>query len=139
MMHLLEDLLIPVLAIVMAFGLPAFIVHVYFKYERNRDRLFHESLQALINSGQQIAPDMLRGIPGYREVSARNDLRRGVLTLGLGLGIACLGYVGIGRHGDFIVGLGLCFALFGLAMSGFGIYQKALSKLLSSKTAKFNQ
>lgn len=123
-MHLLEDLLIPVLAIVMAFGLPAFIVHVYYRYEHNRDRLFHESLQVLINSGQQIAPDILRGIPGYKEVSARNDLRQGILTLGLGLGIACLGYFGIGRHGDFVVGLGLCFALFGLAKSSFGYYQK---------------
>lgn len=136
MMHLLEDLLIPVLAIVMAFGLPAFIVHIYFKYERNRDRLFHESLQMLINSSQQISPEILRGIPGYREVSARNDLRRGVLTLGLGLGIACLGYIGIGRQGDFVVGLGLCFALFGLAMSCFGLYQKSAQQNAQQKDSQ---
>ena len=135
-MHLLEDLLIPVLAIVMAFGLPALIVHIYYKYERNRDRLFHESLQVLINSGQQIAPELLRGIPGYKEVSARNDLRRGILTLGFGLGVACLGYVGFGRHGDFIVGLGLCFALFGLAIGGFGFYQKSAQQNAQPKDSQ---
>ena len=50
-MNFIEENLIPVLALTIAFGLPAVIVSIYYKYESNRDRLFHESLQLLITSG----------------------------------------------------------------------------------------
>ena len=76
-MNFIEENLIPVLALTIAFGLPAVIVSIYYKYESNRDRLFHESLQLLITSGQGVTPENLRGIPGFKEIAPRNDVRRG--------------------------------------------------------------
>lgn len=61
-MNFVEENLIPVLAPFIAFGLPAVIVSIYYKYESNRDRLFHESKQLLITSGQGITPENLRHI-----------------------------------------------------------------------------
>ena len=127
-MNFIEENLIPVLALTIAFGLPAVIVSIYYKYESNRDRLRHESLQLLITSGQGVTPENLRGIPGFKEIAPRNDARRGVLTIGLGLGITCLGVVGLGDFENPVTGLGLCIAVFGLAMTGFGVYQKSAAK-----------
>ena len=122
----MEDILIPIFGIVGVFGMPVFIVWIVHYFDtKNKDK-FHSTLQKLIESGQEVSPELLQSIPGYKaekENGERTDIRSGTITTGVGIGIALLGQ---SKQLDetALFGIGLLVLSIGLAILAYGIYNK---------------
>ena len=122
----MEDILIPIFGIVGVFGMPVFIVWIVHYFDtKNKDK-FHSTLQKLIESGQEVSPELLQSIPGYKaekENGERTDIRSGTITAGVGIGIALLGQ---SKQLDetALFGIGLLVLSIGLAFLAYGIYNK---------------
>ena len=122
----MEDILIPIFGIVGVFGMPVFIVWIVHYFDtKNKDK-FHSTLQKLIESGQEVSPELLQSIPGYKaekENGERTDIRSGTITAGVGIGIALLGQ---SKQLDetMLFGIGLLVLSIGLAFLAYGIYNK---------------
>ena len=122
----MEDILIPIFGIVGVFGMPVFIVWIVHYFDtKNKDK-FHSTLQKLIESGQEVSPELLQSIPGYKaekENGERTDIRSGTITAGVGIGIALLGQ---SKQLDetMLFGIGLLVLSIGLAILAYGIYNK---------------
>jgi len=90
----MSELIIPVLAIVMVFGMPALTVillAVYiFRHKERQMRLYNERLQRFLEAGQPIPESLLKA-----EVTTATPVQHlniGLILLGLGIGLAiCLG------------------------------------------------
>jgi len=67
----------------------------------------------MIDNGQELNEDILSGIPGYKKVMPRDDIRSGINTIGTGIGLSLLGLVGLG---SIMLGIGLLVACIGGAM-----------------------
>ena len=97
----MEDILIPIFGIVGVFGMPVLVSCGLLHYFESRsEKKFHQTLQELIKSGQELSPDILQSIPGYKkekENGKRNDIRTGTITSGVGIGIALFGQFGVSR------------------------------------------
>jgi len=119
MEYAMVALLIPMLGILM----PVFIVWIVYHYENQTKEKFHDSLQKLIETGQELSPEMLASIPGYKGKRAedKDDARSGCIALGAGVGIALLGKFGLGV--DVVVGSGLLISCIGLGLLSYGIYK----------------
>ncbi len=117
------ELLIPIFGIVGVFGMPLGIVIAGLYFDtKNKDK-FHSTLQKLIESGQEVSPELLQSIPGYKkENGERNDIRTGTITTGVGIGIAIFGQFGVAETA--LVGIGLLVSSIGLAFLAYGIYNK---------------
>ena len=120
----MEGLLIPLFGIVGVFGMPVFIIWIIFYFAGKREKQFHQSLQELIKSGQELSPELLQSLPGYKHEHQRkrNDIRTGTITAGAGIGLTLFGLVGVGE-GD-LIGVGLFVFSIGLGFLAFGIYNK---------------
>ena len=119
----MEDILIPIFAIVGIFGMPVFIVWIVYYFSSRSEKQFHQTLQELIKSGQELSPDILAGIPGYKKGNGeRNDIRTGTITAGVGIGIALFG--GIGVEEEALIGIGLLVFSIGLGILGYGVYNR---------------
>jgi len=122
----MEDILIPIFGIVGVFGMPVFIVWIVHYFEsKNKDK-FHSTLQKLIESGQEVSPELLQSIPGYKaekENGERTDIRSGTITAGVGIGIALLGQ-SKQLNETALFGIGLLVLSIGLAILAYGIYNK---------------
>ena len=103
----MEDILIPIFGIVGVFGAPVFIVWIVHYFESRSEKKFHQTLQELIKSGQELSPDILQSIPGYKKEKngKRNDIRSGTITAGVGIGIVLFGQFGVAETP--LVGIGL--------------------------------
>ena len=111
------------LAVIGIFGMPVFIVFIYFHFANKSKEQFHTTLQKLIESGQELSPELLQSIPGYKkENGERNDIRTGTITTGVGIGIAIFGQFGVAETA--LVGIGLLVSSIGLAFLAYGIYNK---------------
>ena len=126
----MEDILIPIFGIVGVFGMPVFIVWIVHYFEsKNKDK-FHSTLQKLIESGQEVTPELLQSIPGYKkenENGKRNDIRTGTITSGVGIGIVLFGQAKqfqVGVSEAPLVGIGLLVLSIGLGILAYGIYNK---------------
>jgi hypothetical protein len=100
-----EDIVIPVaffacVAIVGALALIGYLRHTVQR---------HQTLRAMVEKGMQIPPELLG--QGQRPPSPRRDLRRGILLICFGLGIALFLIVADGEEG---AGLGLIPILVGI-------------------------
>ena len=125
------ELLIPIFGIVGVFGMPLGIVvaGLYFD-KRNKDK-FHTTLQKLIESGQEVTPELLQSIPGYKtekENGKRNDIRTGTITTAVGIGIVLFSLFGH-LSGTFDISdsplvLGGLVLSIGLGFLAYGIYNK---------------
>lgn len=117
------ELLIPIFGIVGVFGMPLGITIAFYYFDsKNKDK-FHSTLQKLIESRQELSPELLQSIPGYKkENDESNDIRTGVITAAVGIGITLFGQFGVSR--TEVVGIGLMLLVIGLAMLGYGIYNK---------------
>ncbi len=117
------ELLIPIFGIVGVFGMPLGIVIAGLYFDtKNKDK-FHSTLQKLIESGQEVSPELLQSIPGYKkENGERNDIRTGTITAAVGIGIALFGQFGVSETP--LVGIGLLVFSIGLAFLAYGIYNK---------------
>jgi hypothetical protein len=114
-------ILIPIVAIVMPLGI---VIAIFYFDTKNKDK-FHSTLQKLIESGQEVTPELLQSIPGYKtesENGKRNDIRTGTITSGVGIGIALFGQFGVSETP--LVGIGLLVFSIGLAFLAYGIYNK---------------
>ena len=118
------EILIPIFGIVGVFGMPVFIVLIVFYFEKRNKEQFHTTLQKLIESGQELSPDLLRSIPGYKveKNGDRNDIRSGTITAAVGIGIALFGHIGIEE--EALVGIGLLVFSIGLGILVYGIYNR---------------
>jgi hypothetical protein len=116
------DLWIPIIAVIGAFGVPVLIIWTIYHFSGRKHKMFHETLQELIKTGQEISPEMLANMPGYggKQVQ-RNDIRRGTIILSVGIGIALFGAVGVAE--DAILGIGLLVAAIGLGLLLYGYYE----------------
>ena len=116
------ELLIPIFGIVMPLGI---VIAIFYFDTKNKDK-FHSTLQKLIESGQEVSPELLQSIPGYKaekENGERTDIRSGTITAGVGIGIALLGQ---SKQLDetALFGIGLLVLSIGLAILAYGIYNK---------------
>ena len=123
MEFVIEELLVPLFAIVGVFGMPVFIVWIVQHYKGQRDQAFHDTLQELVKSGQELSPDFIAGIPGYRGSGSgkgNKEIRTGLITFGTGVGIALFGYV----VDEDLTGIGLLVLFIGLGILAYGLYAK---------------
>lgn len=59
------DDLVPIMGIIGVFGMPAVIVLIVSYFENKKKEKFHETVQAVMKSGQEVTPELLQSIPGY--------------------------------------------------------------------------
>lgn len=113
------EMLIPIVGILM----PVFIVWIVFHYENQNKEKFHNSLQKLIETGQELSPELLASVPGYKGKQAgdKDDIRSGCIATGSGVGIALLGQFGLGEA--VVFGAGLLTICVGLGLLSYGIYK----------------
>jgi|TARA_Y100000780_G_scaffold216564_1_gene219960 hypothetical protein len=118
------EILIPIFGIVGVFGMPVFIVLIVFYFEKRNKEQFHTTLQKLIESGQELSPDLLQSIPGYKvdKNGDKNDIRSGTITAAVGIGIALFGHIGVEE--EALVGIGLLVFSIGLGILVYGIYNR---------------
>jgi len=105
--------------------MPVFIILIVFYFDKRNKEQFHSTLQKLIESGQELSPELLASIPGYKKEKGngeRNDIRTGTITTGVGIGIAIFGQFGVAETA--LVGIGLLVSSIGLAFLAYGIYNK---------------
>ena len=119
----LIDNLVPIFGIVGVFGMPVFIVLIYYYFANKSKEQFHATLQKFIESGQELSPELLQSIPGYKKENGKmNDIRTGTITTGVGIGIALFGQFGVAE--TELVGIGLLVFSIGLGFLAYGIYNK---------------
>ena len=114
-----EDVIIPIAGI----GMPVLIVWIIFYYDSRVKEQFHATLQKLIESGQELSPELLESVPGYKAGKKdKDDIRSGLITSGVGIGIALFGHFGVGEQPLF--GIGLLVLSIGVGILTYGIYSK---------------
>ena len=119
------EILIPLFGIVGTFGVPVCVVFIVYYFSGRSEKQFHKTLQELIKSGQELSPELLQSIPGYKKEKngERNDIRSGIITAGVGIGIALLGQ-SKQLHETALFGIGLLVLSIGLGILAYGIYNK---------------
>lgn len=125
-----EDVVIPVVALLVIFGGPVVLV-IVLAVLRNRTAARRETVRAetisrYLDAGREVPPELLHGGPIGQK--AESNLRKGITNLGLGIGLTIflvnfLG-IGIGSVGFIIIGIGLS--------------QLAIWKLIDSKKVPAN-
>ena len=120
----MEDILIPIFGLVGIFGMPVFIVWIVYYFDKRNKEQFHATLQKLIESGQELSPDLIQSIPGYKmdKNGNRNDIRSGTITAAVGIGIALFGFIGVQE--EALIGIGLLVFSIGLGILVYGIYNR---------------
>ena len=113
-------LLIPLSGIAMPLG----IVWIVYYYDGRAKEQFHATLQKLIESGQELSPELLESVPGYKAGKGKDkdDIRSGLITSGVGIGIALFGHFGVEEQALF--GIGLLVLSIGVGILAYGIYSK---------------
>ena len=114
-----EDVIIPIAGI----GMPVLIVWIIFYYDSRVKEQFHATLQKLIESGQELSPELLESVPGYKAGKKdKDDIRSGLITSGVGIGLALFGHFGLGVQHVF--GVGLLVLSIGVGILTYVIYSK---------------
>jgi hypothetical protein len=118
------EILIPLFGIVGTFGVPVCVVFIVYYFSGRSEKQFHKTLQELIKSGQELSPELLQSIPGYKKEKngERNDIRSGTITAAVGIGIALFGQIGVEE--EALLGIGLLVFSIGLGILGYGIYTR---------------
>ena len=113
-------LLIPLAGIAMPVG----IVWIIFYYDNRTKEQFNATLQKLIESGQELSPELLESVPGYKAGKGKDkdDIRSGLITSGVGIGIALFGH--FGAEDQAVFGIGLLVLSIGVGILAYGIYSK---------------
>jgi hypothetical protein len=104
--------------------MPVFIVWIVFYFDKRNKEQFHTTLQKLIESGQELSPDLIQSIPGYKmdKNGNRNDIRSGTITVAVGIGIALFGFIGVQE--EALIGIGLLVFSIGMGILVYGIYNR---------------
>jgi len=101
--------------IVAIFGIlmPLGILAIIFGYTNQNEKRYHETVQKIIDSGQELNEEILSGIPGYKKVHPRDDVKNGINTIGVGIGLILLGFIALG---SVITGVGFLVSCIGIAV-----------------------
>jgi len=104
--------------------MPVFICGIVYYFESRNKEQVHATLQKLIESGQELSPEVLENIPGFKGKKPRDkdDVRSGSIAIGVGVGLAIFGKFGLGV--DVVFGVGLLMICIGLGLLSYGIYSK---------------
>ena len=107
----------------MGMVVPISIVWIVYHYHNRDKEQFHNTLQKLIETGQELSPELLASVPGYKgkQKGDKDDVRSGCIATGSGVGIALLGKFGLGV--DVVFGAGLLTICVGLGLLSYGIYK----------------
>lgn len=116
------DDLVPIMGIIGVFGMPAVIVLIVSYFENKKKEKFHETVQAVMKSGQEVTPELLQSIPGYAANGEQNDIRKGFIVTGVGLGVVLFGKFGVNKPELF--GIGLLVLSIGVAFLIYGYFAK---------------
>jgi hypothetical protein len=118
----MESFLIPLIPM-LGILFPVLIVWIVHHYENKEKEQFHDSLQKLIETGQELSPELLASVPGYKgkQKGDKDDVRSGCIATGSGVGIALLGKFGVDV--DVVFGAGLLTICIGLGLLSYGIYK----------------
>ena len=112
-------LLVPLFGIAMPLG----IVWIIYYYDSRAKEQFHTTLQKLIESGQELSPELMESVPGNKgRRKDKNDIRTGLVTSGVGIGIALFGH--FGAEDQAVFGIGLLVLSIGVGILAYGIYSK---------------
>jgi hypothetical protein len=80
------DSLIPITAIVMGCAIPIVIIGLSLYFRHRKNKMLHETLRAMIDKGMTIPPELLDKSESALLKGPRNDLRTGLILIGLGAG-----------------------------------------------------
>ena len=116
------DDLVPIMGIIGVFGMPAVIVLTVLYFENKKKEKFHETVQAVMKSGQEVTPELLQSIPGYAVQGNHNDIRKGFIVAGVGLGVVLFGKFGV--YQEELFGIGLLVLSIGIGFLMYGYYAK---------------
>jgi hypothetical protein len=92
--------LIPIVGMLVSFGLPVLLVAIILYYKHRKHRMMHETIVRLAEKGVAIPPELLQPPAGSKAYSA--GLRGGLVLLGLGV---ALGIVLWQVHAPWSIGL----------------------------------
>lgn len=106
------DALVPIVAILGAFGTPLIVAMLYFRYLNLREQRLADTLQSIINSNQEIPVELLDRMMGASKDDPHYSVRRGVMMTSLGIGVGLFGWVG--TNSLSVVGIGLLIVCIGL-------------------------
>lgn len=79
------EVTIAILAIMLIFGTPIMIVGAVLYSNYRKRRLVRDTVSDYLASGQQVPPEVWRGLSG--DTAPKNNLNRGMITLALGIGV----------------------------------------------------
>jgi hypothetical protein len=82
------DSLIPITGIVMGCAIPIVIVGLSLYFRHRKNIMLHETLRAMIDKGMTIPPELLDKSESDPFKRPRDDLRTGLILMGLGAGAA---------------------------------------------------
>ena len=116
-------LMIPILSVTMPFLLAGGIVGFVTYYRFRRRREVQETIRIAIEKGQELPTEFLETISSPKDQPRKDqDLRRGVVLIAVGLGIAALGLlVGEADAVGPLMGIGSIPFLIGLALTALWV------------------
>jgi hypothetical protein len=82
-------LMIPIVGIVMGCSMPIAIVALVFYYRHRKNMMLHETVRAMVDKGVPIPPEMFKTVDNSAKWP-RNDLRTGLILIGIGSGLVFL-------------------------------------------------
>ena len=99
----------PMVALIGGFSLAVIICAMCHYARDRRNKRWHETLRAMIDKGVPIPPDFLGKLADSRQSRgcSRNDLRRGLILTGVGIGVIML----CGRPGWIVLFIGVAFLI----------------------------
>ena len=115
------DALVPIVALLGAFGTPLLVAMLYFRYLNLREQRLADTLQSIINSNQEIPVELLDRMMGASKDDPHYSVRRGVMMTSLGIGVGLFGWVG--TNSLSVVGIGLLIVCIGL---GYLVFARVL-------------
>lgn len=114
---MLEDM-IPIIAILSVFGVIAFIF--YLRYRHRQD--IQQTLRAALDRGQDLSPDLIEAL-AVNIGGPYSDLRRGVIALAIGAGLAAFSaLIGEPDARGPLMGLAMFPLLVGFAYIGLWLF-----------------
>jgi hypothetical protein len=106
--------MVPIVAIVMGCSIPIVIVGLQLYFRHRKNIMLHETLRTMVEKGVPIPPEMFKKTEHEfmehdksTEKRPRNDLRNGLIFIGIGIGVVML----TGKAGYIILFLGVAFVV----------------------------
>lgn len=88
-------MLIPIIAIVMGCSVPIITIALVFYFRHRKNMMIHETVRAMVEKGVPIPPEMFKTTEDtYKR--PRNDMRTGLILIGIGSGLVFLNTRGAG-------------------------------------------